>query len=98
MAYFEQAGYSDVCTTPNGGGEIGEASKTLVKANRDRITLEIFNDSESARIYVSKSAKAELGKGIVLYPKGGAYVMRDYTGEVCIIATAASTKYTYSET
>jgi len=98
MTFFEQSGYSDTAKEPNGGGEIGEASKTLVKANRDRITLEVFNDSESARIYVSKSAKAEAGKGIVLYPKGGGYVMRDYTGEVTIIATAAATKYTFSET
>lgn len=98
MAFFNQAGYSDICSTPNGGGEIGEASKTLSKGNRDRVTLEVFNDSESAKIYISKSAKAEAGKGIVLYPKGGGYVMRDYTGEVSIIATAASTKYTYSET
>lgn len=83
-------------TATNTFATVGVASGTVAAANGSRISLTLVNDSLN-KIYISKSATAVSGSGILLNASGGSLIIDDYTGIVSAIAAGASSNLTVCE-
>jgi hypothetical protein len=96
MAFVQQSGSSTEARVSKGTFKAVESSKTLVKANQDRLALYVCNDS-TATVYLALGATAAKSEGIRLNKEGGSVVIDNYSGEVTCFAAAAEAVLTFSE-
>ncbi|NJN04882.1 MAG: hypothetical protein HC816_21775 [Leptolyngbyaceae cyanobacterium RM1_1_2] len=80
----------EIATSQDLSLPIAEQSAIVLPANPARKQLSLVNRSASATIYISYAAVAQVGYGVALYPRGGAYEINQsnlYKGAISAIAT-----------